>query len=118
MNCAPVDFESKSQQASPWYIGIQDLVPRNGSRSRLLEVLRALAKVAETSAGVESFWVLERSDKEDGDDLILFSAFVSKAKFGTFVFSEQAAAWNAVRELCQNTTTTTWLGSGIGFVGR
>lgn len=118
MTRTPVDFESKSQRASPWYIGIQDLVPRSGSRSRLLEVLRALAKVAETSAGVESFWVLERSDMEDGEDLILFSAFVSKAKFDTFVSSEQTAAWKTVRELCKTCTTTTWLGSQIGFVGR
>lgn len=114
---SPVNFMTK-QDGLKDYVVIQDLTPLEGAKSKVLEALRAVAESAENTSGVGSFWVLEREDKDDGDDVVVFTRFASKGDYEAFVATEKAEAWKSVDGLCQHAQTTTWAESGIGYLNR
>ena len=107
----------KSHEGSFGYIVIQYLVPREGTKAKILDNLQSLAILAEKSESVGSFWVLGRDNHEDGQDLTLFAAFERSEDYGSFR-SAEPNRWMSVEDLCEKAVTTTWTNSSIGFLGR
>jgi hypothetical protein len=114
---SPVDFTKTGPGDAKDFIVIQDLSPRVGAKTKVLESLRAVAALAEAAPVVGSFWVLEREDGEDGDDVVVFSRFESEGGYEGFMAGE-GRMWKSVDELCEDVRTTTWVESGIGYISR
>ncbi|KAL3488330.1 hypothetical protein BJX62DRAFT_240141 [Aspergillus germanicus] len=111
----PVDF---STSASEQYIVTHELTPNSGKKEEIVEQLRALAQEGEGSQ-VLSFWILHRGDEETDQSLIVFARYRDKSQLLNIEDrSEVQASWKKVHESCTETRRTTWVASGLGFLGR
>ncbi|KAJ0418908.1 hypothetical protein BJY00DRAFT_324683 [Aspergillus carlsbadensis] len=111
----PVDF---STLASEQYIVTHEITPNSGKKEDVLGQLRVLAREAE-GRQVLSFWVLHRGDEEEDQSLLVFARYKDKSQLiGIENRSETQARWKKVHECCAETRRTTWVASGLGFLGR
>ncbi|CAH0054952.1 unnamed protein product [Clonostachys solani] len=112
----PVEFKS-SGDPSAGYIVIQDLTLDNSAaKAKAVDKLNAFAKSAEAS--IESFYILERENAKDGDDLIVFARFDSAENYASCRATEAGQAWKAAEAIAKSVRTTQWNESGVGFLGR
>jgi quinol monooxygenase YgiN len=111
----PVDF---STSASEQYIVTDELTPNSGKKGKVIEQLQLLAREAEGSR-VLSFWILHRGDEETDESLLIFARYRDKKELLDIEDrSEIQASWKKVHESCAGTRRTSWLASGLGFLGR
>jgi heme-degrading monooxygenase HmoA len=112
----PTEFKS-SGDPSAGYIIIQDLgLDNSTAKAKAIDELNVSAKSSE--AGVESFYILERENAEDGDDLIVFARFDSAKNYASFRAAQAGQQWKAAEALAKSVRTTKWNESGVGFLGR
>lgn len=100
------------------YIVVDELTPEPGNKNGALEKLRYLSREAEKSVQVLSFWVLQRGDEENDDSLLVFARYGNKHEWSAFEDVSSAETWKAVYRLCSEKRRTTWIDSGLGFLGR
>jgi quinol monooxygenase YgiN len=111
----PVDF---STLADEQYIVTHELTPNPGKKEEVAEQLRVLAQEAEGSQ-VPSFWILHRGDQETDESLLVFAGYRDKNQLLDIEDrSEVQASWKKVHESCAEQRRTTWVASGLGFLGR
>jgi len=115
---APINMMVDREATKNQYIVVQDLSPKQGAKSKVLDTLGSVVNSVESVSSVGSFWVLERENKEDGDDVIVFARFDYKNSYEAFMATDAGQTWKTVGDLCQAALTTTWTEAGIGFLGR
>ncbi|VUC26641.1 unnamed protein product [Clonostachys rosea] len=112
----PVELKS-SGDPSAGHIIIQDLTLDDSSaKAKAVDELNAIAKSGEAS--LESFYILERENTEDGEDLIVFAKFNSAENYASFREGDAGRPWKAAEAIAKSVRTTQWKESGIGFLGR
>ncbi|VUC32383.1 unnamed protein product [Clonostachys rosea] len=82
--------------------------------------LTNLADQALDTPTVLSFWPLARDEGDEGDggSALVFSVFDDKAAAETFESARTSCVWEQIVSLCKSRRRTTWIESGIGFIGR
>ena len=119
----PVNFMDRGRHASPssgtrQYIVVDELMPRPGRKDQILKQLHGLAREAKRRDQVLSFWVLHR---EDGEGLLVFARYEDKDEWARFECRDAVPAmWKGVYEsvVDEGQRRTTWIESGLGFLGR
>ncbi|KAL2204653.1 hypothetical protein CC79DRAFT_1398910 [Sarocladium strictum] len=118
----PVDLEGSR---SPQYIVTDEFKAKPGEKQVILDHLRRAAEVAEKSNGVLSFWVLSRVGVDgsvapdlDENSLYVFVRGDDKASVDSLYEKEAADSWADVERIVIERRRTTWVESGIGFLGR
>lgn len=122
----PVNFMDRGRHASSssgtrQYIVVDELTPRPGHKDQILKQLHGLVREAEREDQVLSFWVLHRGDGEQDEGLLVFARYEDKDEWARFEGRDAVAAmWNEVYELVvdEGQRRTTWIESGLGFLGR
>ncbi|KAJ5604593.1 hypothetical protein N7510_009747 [Penicillium lagena] len=99
------------------YIVVDELTPLAGKKGQVLEQLRRLAQDAKQIDQVLSFWVLHRGDGEQDESLLVFARYEGKAEWANFE-NQSKKTWKEVYELSGEQRRTTWIESGLGFLGR
>ncbi|OAA68640.1 hypothetical protein SPI_00835 [Niveomyces insectorum RCEF 264] len=112
------------------YVVVDELKPVSAAvghdqapRDQLLAALKRVADDVETSplqASVLSFWVLEYRPEYGDETLVVFARFASKAAYER-AFKDSNVVRTAETQLNEASSwrrTTTWVGAGVGFVGR
>ncbi|KAL3462173.1 hypothetical protein BJX64DRAFT_288712 [Aspergillus heterothallicus] len=111
----PVDF---SASTTSQYIITDELTPLPGRKEHVVEQLGMLAHQAEKRQ-VPSFWVLHRGDGEQDESLLVFARYNDQnGCVDIDGQSEIKESWGRVYELCASKRRTTWVESGLGFLGR
>ncbi|KAL2848912.1 hypothetical protein BJY01DRAFT_246137 [Aspergillus pseudoustus] len=111
----PVDF---SFSIGRQYIVTTELTPSPGQKEQVVEQLRLLAQEA-NQRRVPSFWVLHRGDEVEDESLLVFSRHNDFDAWTDFEHQAHLeAAWVKTYELCADKRLTTWVESGLGFLGR
>ncbi|KAL3475208.1 hypothetical protein BJX99DRAFT_230192 [Aspergillus californicus] len=113
-NARPNSMNFMRRDRSSQYIVVDELTPDPGQKHRVLETLQVLAREAEGREKVLSFWVLHRGDGELDESVMVFARYEDRDEFCRFDGSSAAAEWKAVRGIKR----TTWVESGLGFLGR
>ena len=93
-------------------------MPRPGRKDQILKQLHGLAREAKRRDQVLSFWVLHR---EDGEGLLVFARYEDKDEWARFECRDAVPAmWKGVYEsvVDEGQRRTTWIESGLGFLGR
>lgn len=111
---------------SQHYIVVDELMPHPGSKSDILGLLKRIADVAEVNGEVRTFWVLDRvgtADQEAGkegtdDGIYVIGRFTSKQSYDHYLGGLLDSLWKEIDRLCESRRNTTWIESGIGFIGR
>lgn len=116
MTRSPVSFMG-DRKGEKQYFAVQELSPADGGKAMLLEILAEIAGRAQSSEKVNGFWVLDRVDPQDGEDVVVVSRFDNQADYDAFA-QEEGEAWKRASGLAKAATTTTWIESGIGFLDR
>lgn len=118
----PVNFMDRGHHSSGTrqYIVIDKLTPRPAHKDRILKHLHRLVREAEREDHVLSFWVLHRGDGEQDEGLLVFSRYEDKDEWSRFEDRDAVSAiWEGVYELVVDEGhRTTWIESGLGFLGR
>lgn len=99
------------------YVVVDELTPLAGHKGQLLEQLRRLAQDARQINQVLSFWVLHRGVGEQDESLLVFARYESKNEWANFE-NQSKEAWKEAYELSGEQRRTTWVESGLGFLGR
>ncbi|KAJ5661368.1 uncharacterized protein N7484_000740 [Penicillium longicatenatum] len=100
------------------YIVVDELRTELGKCDLVFDHLRKIAVEAENVEQVFSFWVLRREDEKDLTFMV-FSGYLEKEAWAKF--NAQAAvdeAWVTVYGSSEEQKRTTWVESGLGFLGR
>ncbi|KAK7227853.1 hypothetical protein V2G26_000023 [Clonostachys chloroleuca] len=79
--------------------------------------LTSLADRAIDTPAVLTFWPLGREEGDEGSVLV-FSVFDDKGAAETFESAPNSCVWQQITGLCKSQRRTTWIESGIGFIGR
>lgn len=116
MTRSPVNFAGDRKGEKQYFV-VQELSPAKGGKLKLLEGLGEVAGQAQSSDKVNSFWVLDRADPGDGEDVVVVSRFDSKEDYDAFAQSEREA-WKTVSGQVKVEIVTTWVEAGIGFLNR
>lgn len=102
---------------SQQYIAIDELTPRPGQKDECLNQMRSLVALAERQILVLSFWVLHRGDNDD--NLLVFARYDNKDAATRFCNRKDISGIReAIASLTEQQRTTTWVESGLGFIGR
>ncbi|KAJ5772468.1 hypothetical protein N7520_002997 [Penicillium odoratum] len=100
------------------YVVVDELMSEVGKLELIMEHLRGMALEAEKLEQILSFWVLRRDDEKDPAFLV-FSCYLDKEAWVTFNGqTEVDEAWRAAHESSKEQRRTTWIESGLGFLGR
>jgi hypothetical protein len=99
------------------YIVVDELTPLAGYKGQVQEQLRQLAQDAKQIGQVHSFWVLHRGDGEQDESLLVFARYEGKNEWANFE-NQSKRAWKEAYELSGEQRRTTWIESGLGFLGR
>jgi quinol monooxygenase YgiN len=111
-------FQERHHDLGPQYIVVDEITPRSTCKDAVLERLNRMANVAEKDESVLSFWVLHRGDEEQDQNILVFSRYRDKSAWAQFCSHKTASAWEDVHSLSDEQRTTTWVESGLGFLGR
>ncbi|KAL2067202.1 hypothetical protein VTL71DRAFT_1626 [Oculimacula yallundae] len=118
-----VVFSDQGGSVGKQYIITDELTPRHGSKGELLDILSGIAEAALNDESALSFWVQDRIGTDTGvllegieDTLYLFLRCRDQASAEVF-WGKTVASKLANLEF-ENRRTTTWIDSGIGFLGR
>jgi hypothetical protein len=100
-----------------------EFVLRQGTGNHVLEHLRKVATAAQEDEAVLSFWVQGRLDpsaasSEIGDDSSVYVLLRCQSQQAFNAFIAQASEWKLIDGMVENRKTSTWVESGIGFIGR
>lgn len=122
---AAAKFPAESNGYEPQYIITDEFKSTSENRGQVLGTLKGIATVAENDEAVLSFWVLSRvgldgvvSSEVDGDSIYVFMRFASRGTSKPFCEERTASEWKQLKPLCVDRRRTTWVESGIGFLGR
>ncbi|KAJ5107511.1 hypothetical protein N7456_004186 [Penicillium angulare] len=108
----------KNQSHGKNYIVIDELTPASGEYKHIFELLSKISLKAEKTQEVLSFWVLQR---EDGDKtaFLVFTSYVERDYWALFnAQTEIQDHWATLYDLSKDWSRTTWMGPGLGFLGR
>ncbi|CRG90702.1 hypothetical protein PISL3812_07747 [Talaromyces islandicus] len=111
-------FQETPRGQGPQYIVVDELTPRSTCKYSVLEKLSRMANAAEKNDYVLSFWVLHRGDDEDDQSVLVLSRYKDKNAWVRFCSDKTASAWEEVHGLSDVHRRTTWVESGLGFLGR
>jgi hypothetical protein len=121
----PKTFSVRSADSRPQYIVTEEFKAEKGQKERIFERLRNMAAVAWKDEGVLAFWVLGRVGPDgtvvpevDEDSLYVFLLCKDREASTGFCESGTRADWEGIRQLSLDRRRTTWVESGIGFIGR
>jgi hypothetical protein len=102
-----------------------EFVPKKGAKGKIFDILRSLAVDAQEEDSMLTFWVQDRigtsdtrSEDEHDESVYVLLRCKNKQAFKAFVAQERTGEWERVGQLSENRRTTTWVESGIGFIGR
>jgi hypothetical protein len=115
----PVESSSKLQ-----YLVTEEINPRSEERSQIFELLSGVVAVAEKDDPTLTLWVQDRigtlkTRPENIEDNSLFVLLRFEDKIGADAFYSQTnAQWARIRQISEHNRRTTWVESGIGFIGR
>jgi quinol monooxygenase YgiN len=122
----PAAFPEKAAGSELQYIITDEFKANTGEKMAILERLANIAAIARKNEAVLSFWVLGRV-RDDGsvvpevdeDSLYLFLRCENKDTSDIVYEKEETLAdWEDISLRCVNRRKTTWVESGIGFLGR
>ncbi|KAH8700163.1 hypothetical protein BGW36DRAFT_424998 [Talaromyces proteolyticus] len=111
-------FQDRSHTTSPdalQYIVIDEMTPRLGYEDIVIEQLCGMAHLAEQNDQILSFWVLNRGDEAQDQGILVFSRYKNR---NASISDKAASAWKEVYALSNEQRRTTWVESGLGFLGR
>ncbi|KAH8168994.1 hypothetical protein LIA77_11120 [Sarocladium implicatum] len=118
-------FSAETDDSTPQYIITDEFKTTQTQREQVLKTLASIAAAAEKTEGVLSFWVLSRVGADgvvvpevDGDSIYVFMRFVDRTASQSFCGEQTAAEWKQLEPNCAERRRTTWVESGIGFLGR
>ncbi|OAL46296.1 hypothetical protein IQ07DRAFT_590482 [Pyrenochaeta sp. DS3sAY3a] len=115
----PVESSSRLQ-----YLVTEEINPRNGERSKIFELFRRIVANAEQDDATLTLWVQDRigtpdtrPEKIEDESLFVLLRFEDRNGADAF-YSQTKSEWAKIRELSEHNRRTTWVESGIGFIGR
>lgn len=111
-------FQEKAPGQGLQYIVVDELTPRSTFKDAVLEQLGKMANVAEQDDHVLSFWVLNRGEEEQDQSILVFSRYKDKNAWIQFYSRKISSVWEGVHALSDEQRRTTWVESGVGFLGR
>ena len=110
--------EACDQKASQ-YIITREMLAADGCREKLVALLEGVAARAEENERVQSFWILDRGQSEQGDaSFYIFERYTFKDAAAEFAAELEQQSKTGYKDLCKNITCTTWIESRIGFISR
>lgn len=99
------------------YAVVHEFTPRAGAKTEILAGLRKVADLAGGYDSAVSFLVLDRGEGEEDEGLCVFTLFESKSEAEAFE-AKTDESWTRVVETSEWRRRTTWVASGVGFIGR
>ncbi|KAJ1333120.1 (4S)-4-hydroxy-5-phosphonooxypentane-2,3-dione isomerase [Microdochium nivale] len=112
----------QDQPKTAAYIVLEFLQPAPGRRGELLDLLRDTASTMQNIGQdvVQSFWPTELVEAQDDEMVVIFQRYTSKQAYeDTVLGSEEIKAYREKwQEICSQQQRTTWVDSGLGFIGR
>jgi hypothetical protein len=118
-------FKPQTSTAKLQYLATDEFVAKPGETAKVLHYLRKAAAIAQKDDSVLTFWVQDRvgssngrAERVDNDKLGILVRCRHKQAFDAFLKTTKAVAWDPIAQLSDERRTTTWVESGIGFIGR
>lgn len=100
------------------YVVVDELSLKPGQNEVVSGLLQILALEAENTDQCLSFWVLSRNGERDPAFLI-FACWADKEAWSAFVAQAKVCeTWKAAHDSSEQQRRTTWIQSGLGFIGR
>ncbi|KAI9150709.1 hypothetical protein HJFPF1_10485 [Paramyrothecium foliicola] len=118
-------FASQDNGSKPQYIVTDELKVAPGTKDTVLSQLGRIATIAANTEDVLTFWVLGRTRPDglqsvDVEDDAFFVLIRARDRIASEKFHEVTteSEWDAIANSCVDRRRTTWVESGIGFLGR
>ncbi|KAH7071564.1 hypothetical protein BKA63DRAFT_74846 [Paraphoma chrysanthemicola] len=118
-------FTPPSAPGKLQYIVTDEMTTRPGAKAQTLDRLLKAAAIARENAAVLSFWVQDRIGLQDGraeglddNELYILVRCKDKEAYDLFYGATNTITWQPVEDLVIERRRTTWVESGLGFIGR
>jgi hypothetical protein len=116
-------FLQRESRSSVQYLVTNEFIPKAGMRGEVFDVLRTIATAAQEDDSVLTFWVQDRFEvsaesvgNSDDETVYVLLRCRDRSRFDEFV--ARTAEWKTIGHMSEARRTTTWIDSGIGFIGR
>ncbi|KAH7079813.1 hypothetical protein FB567DRAFT_595794 [Paraphoma chrysanthemicola] len=107
------------------YVVTDELTTRPGAKAQALDHLGKAAAIARENDAVLSFWVQDRAgirdiraEGLDNNELYILVRCKNKEAYDLFYSATNTVTWELIEDLVNERRRTTWVESGLGFIGR